>query len=323
MDRFGALNAFARVVETGSFARAADRLGVSVSSVSRHVTDLEAHLGARLLNRTTRSLSLTEAGRTFHERTLQLLADLDEAEASAGAGSDAPRGILRLTCGVNFGTHYLAAAIAEFGARHPDIRFDVDLSDRTVDLVDEGFDVAVRIGPVGGQNVVARRLGSTQLVCCAAPDYLARHGEPRTPADLAQHQCLLYEYAPQRDAWPFVDAAGHAQRVRIGGSLHANNGAFLAALALAGRGITYEPDFIVGPDVRAGRLVPILREFAPPPGGIHVVYHSWRHLSAKVRAFADFVIERFREPAWTIDCASKAPAAHSAAKPSPARRKPR
>ena len=317
MDRFAAINAFTRVVETGSFARAADRLGVSVSSVSRHVTELEAHLGARLLNRTTRSLSLTEAGRAFHERSVQLLTDLEEAEASASAGAVVPRGTLRLTCGVSFGTLYLAPAIADFTARYPDMCFDVELSDRTVDLVDEGFDVAVRIGPVGGQNLVARRVGSTQLVCCASPDYLARHGEPRTPADLAQHQCLIYEYAPQRDLWPFVDAAGHASGVRIGGTLHANNGAFLATLALAGRGVTYEPDFIVGPDVRAGRLVPILRRFAPAASSIHVVYPSRRHLSAKVRAFAEFVIERFREPGWSIDCiASARPATRVAARAS-------
>ena len=321
MDRFAAITAFTRVVETGSFARAADRLDVSVSSVSRHVSDLEAHLGARLLNRTTRSLSLTEAGRAFHERCVQLLADLEEAEASAGAGAAVPHGTLRLTCGVSFGTHYLAAAIAEFTARYSDMRFDVELSDRTVDLVDEGFDVAVRIGAVGGQNLVARRVGGTRFVCCAAPDYLARYGEPRTPDDLAQHQCLVYEYAPQRDMWPFVDAGGRGYSVRIGGPLRANNGAFLAALALAGRGITYEPDFIVGPDVRAGRLFPILREFAPPASAIHVVYPSRRHLSAKVRAFADFVIERFREPAWTIDCVASGRAAATTSPPT-RRRKP-
>jgi len=302
MDRFDAINAFTRVVETGSFARAADRLGVSVSSVSRHVTELEAHLGTRLLNRTTRSLSLTEAGRAFHERCVQLLADLDEAEASAGAGTAVPRGTLRLTCGVTFGTHYLAPAIAEFAERFPDLRFDVDLSDRIVDLVDEGFDAAVRIGAVGGQNLVARRIGSTQMVCCASPAYLARHGEPRTPDELAGHACLVYEYAPQREMWPFVDTAGRERKLRIAGPMHSNNGAFLAALAIAGRGIDYEPDFIVGPDVRAGRLVPILRAFAPPAAGIHVVYPSRRHLSAKVRAFADFMIERFHEPAWTLDC---------------------
>jgi len=302
MDRFDAITAFARVVETGSFARAADRLGVSVSSVSRHVTELEAHLGARLLNRTTRSLSLTEPGRAFHERSVQLLADLEEAEASAGAGAVVPHGTLRLTAGVTFGTHHLAPAIAEFTGRFPDMRFDVELSDRIVDLVDEGFDAAVRIGAVGGQNLVARRIGSTQLVCCASPDYLARHGEPRAPDELAQHACLVYEYAPQREVWPFVDRAGRERRVRIAGPVRANNGAFLIALAIGGRGIGYEPDFIVGPDVRAGRLVPILRDFAPPATGIHVVYPSRRHLSAKVRAFADFLIERFREPAWTLDC---------------------
>src|SRR6185369_9367619 len=151
MDRFHAIEAFAKVVETGSFARAAERLAVSVSSVSRHVSDLEAHLGARLLNRTTRRLSLTEAGRVFHERSVQLLADLEEAEESAGAGTVAPRGTLRLTCGVSFGARYLAPAVAEFLIRYPKMRFDCELSDRIVDLVDEGFDAAVRIGPVGGQ----------------------------------------------------------------------------------------------------------------------------------------------------------------------------
>jgi len=328
MDRFDAINAFTRVVETGSFARAADRLGVSVSSVSRHVTELEAHLGARLLNRTTRSLSLTEAGRAFHERCVALLADLEEAEASAGSGAAVPRGTLRLTCGVNFGTHYLAPAIADFTGRYPDMRFDLELSDRIVDLVDEGFDAAVRIGSVGGQNLVARRIGSTQMVCCASPDYLARHGEPRTPEDLAQHACLVYEYAPMREMWPFADGAGRERKVRIAGPIHANNGAFLAALAVAGRGIGCEPDFIVGPDVRAGRLVPILRAFAPPAAGIHVVYPSRRHLSAKVRAFADFLIERFREPAWTLDCMAaqhraKVAPTHTSARATAAAKAPR
>jgi DNA-binding transcriptional LysR family regulator len=301
MDRFHAIEAFVKVVETGSFARAAERLDVSVSSVSRHVTELEAHLDARLLNRTTRRLSLTEIGRAFHERSVQLLADLEEAEDSAGAGAVAPRGTLRLTCGVTFGTRYLAPAIADFMARYPQMRFDAELSDRIVDLVDEGFDAAVRIGAVAGQNLVARKVGVTQLVCCAAPAYLARHGEPRTPEELAERACLTYAYAPQSGLWPFRDSAGRERNVRVSGPAHANSGNFLEALAVAGVGIAFEPDFIVGPDVRAGRLVPLLREFAPPASGIHVVYPSRRHLSAKVRAFTEFLAERFTGAEWTLD----------------------
>jgi DNA-binding transcriptional LysR family regulator len=301
MDRFHAIEAFVKVVEAGSFARAADRLGVSVSSVSRHVTELEAHLHARLLNRTTRRLSLTEIGRTFHERCVQLLADLEEAEESAGEGTLAPRGTLRLTCGVTFGTRHLAPAVTEFMARYPEMRFDVELSDRIVDLVDEGFDAAVRIGAVGGQNLVARKVGVTQLVCCAAPAYLARHGEPRVPEELAAHACLTYAYAPQSGLWPFRDTDGRERSVRITGPVHANNGAFLEALAVAGVGIAFEPDFVVGPDVKAGRLVKILRTFLPRAAPIHVVYPSRRHLSAKVRAFTDFLMQRFTLAEWSLE----------------------
>lgn len=300
MDRFEAITAFVKVVEAGSFARAAERLSVSVSSVSRHVAELEAHLDARLLNRTTRRLSLTETGRTFHERCVQLLADLEEAEASAGAGTAVARGTLRVSCGVSFGTQYLAPAAAAFMAKYPDVRLDLELSDRVVDLVEEAFDAAVRIGAVGGPNLVARRIGDTRLVCCAAPAYLARRGEPRAPEDLARHACLLYQYLPQRDTWTFADRAGAPRRVRVSGPAYANNGTFLAALAEAGVGICYEPDFIVGSALRAGRLVSILRNHGPVGSEINVVYASRRHLSAKVRAFADFLVERFRAPDWAV-----------------------
>ncbi len=301
MDRLHAIAAFVKVVEAGSFAGAAARLDVSVSSVSRLVTDLEAHLDARLLNRTTRRLSLTEAGRSFHERAVQLLADLAEAEQSAGAGTATPRGTLRLSCSVTFGTLYVAPALAAMRWRHPDIEFDVEMADRMVDLVDEGFDAAVRIGPLGGDNLVGRRVGSTRLVTCASPAYLARHGTPKTPADLARHDCLLYRYSAQRDLWSFVERGGREQRVRVTGPVHSNNGSFSAAMAVAGVGVAFEPDFIVGPDVRAGRLVPILTAYAPAPSGIHVVYASRRHLSAKVRALADFLGERFATPEWALD----------------------
>ena len=298
MDRFQAITAFVRVVEAGSFARAADRMGASVSAVSRHVAELEAHLAVRLLNRTTRRLSLTEGGQAFFDRCVQLLADLEEAEAAVSSAALVPRGTLRLTCSASFGSRHLAPAIAAFAVRHPQMRFDVELSERFVDLVEEGFDLAVRIGAAGSQNVVARRIGTTRMLCCAAPSYLERNGEPRKPEDLATHQCMSYEYLPNRNVWSFRDPAGAERSVRITGAIHSNNGRFLVALAASGAGISREPDFISGPDVRAGRLKPILRDFEPLPLPIYVVYPSRRHLSAKVRAFADFLAERFAKEKW-------------------------
>jgi DNA-binding transcriptional LysR family regulator len=316
MDRFQSLVAFARVVEAGSFARAADRLDLSVSAVSRHVADLESHLGARLLNRTTRRLSLTESGQAFYERCVQLLADLEEAEEAVTAGAIVPRGTLRMTASISFGAGYLAPAIAEFRQRHPQLRFDIELSDRAVDLVDERIDVAIRIGGIGSQALIGRRIGTAQMVCCASPSYLARHGTPRTPADLADHACLTYEYSSDGNLWRFTDAAGESHDVKVTGFAHSNNGAMLAALAVAGVGVTVEPDFILAPDVRAGRLVRILRDYAPPTINIHAVYPSRRHLSAKVRAFIDFLALRFeRDPQWRLqdDVAAAPPRRRAAA----------
>lgn len=289
IDRFAALSAFVKVVELGSFVKAAARLSMSTSAVSRQVADLEAHLGVRLLNRTTRTLSLTGSGQAFLERAVQLLADLEEAEAAVAAAALVPRGTLRLTAPITFGERYLAPAIAAFVARHDEVRFDVELSDRIVDIVDEGFDLAVRIGEIRSQFLVARRIGATSLVCCAAPSYLERHGTPRTPDDLARHSCLTYEYAATRHQWRFIGADGGDRVVRIGGPLHANNGRMLGALAVEGAGIVCEPDFILAPDLERGALVPILTDWTLPSIAIHAAYPSRRHLSAKVRAFVDFL----------------------------------
>ncbi|MEO8344142.1 MAG: LysR family transcriptional regulator [Betaproteobacteria bacterium] len=301
MDRFLAIVAFVKVVELGSFARAAERLDTSVSSISRHVSELETHLNARLLNRTTRRLSLTETGRVFHERCVLLLADLEEAEESATAATVKPRGTLRLTAAITFGVRHLAPAIAEFVTRFPQMRFDIELSDRAVDLVDEGFDIAVRIGTIGTQNLVGRKIGTTRLVCCAAPSYLSQHGIPNEPEDLIGHACLTYEYSSFKNVWSFRDAKGVERNVRINGPVQANNGRFLEALAVEGMGVVYEPDFIVGPNVRAGKLRLILGGFEPPPAPIYIVYPSRRHLSAKVRAFTDFLAARFTAPAWSLN----------------------
>jgi DNA-binding transcriptional LysR family regulator len=301
VDRFQAFTAFARVVEAGSFVGASERMGVSVSAVSRQVAELEAHLDVRLLNRTTRRLSLTEAGQGFYDRCVQLLADLDEAEIAVTSASIVPRGTLRLTCSATLASRHLAPAVAAFALRHPQMRFDVEISERVVDLVEEGFDLAVRVGSTGSQNLVGRKIGTTRMLCCASPAYLERHGEPLAPEDLARHVCMSYEYLPNRNVWSFRDPAGGRDRnVRIADAFHANNGRFLEALAAEGAGISREPDFIVGPDVRAGRLKPILLAFEPPPLPIYVVYPSRRHLSAKVRAFADFLVERFATENWGI-----------------------
>jgi len=301
VDRFGAIQVFAQVVESGSFAKAADRLGLSTSATSRQVADLEAHLQTRLLNRTTRRVSLTESGQAFYERAVQLLADLEEAEQEAARTAVVPRGTIRLTTSVNFGVRHLAPAIAEFLAQHAEVRFDVSLADRIVDLVEEGFDLGVRVGTAGSENLVARKLGETRLVPCASPQYLLAHPSPKTPEDLAEHNCFTYEYVTPRNVWRFRDASGRERAVRISGTLHSNNGDLLAEAAARGAGIVFEPAFIVGPDVRAGRLVPLLQEFIPPPVPIYAVYPSRKHLSAKVRRFVDFLVERFAQAQdWSI-----------------------
>jgi DNA-binding transcriptional LysR family regulator len=301
LDRFLALSVFTKVVEQGSFARAAQRLEMSTSAVSRHIADLEAHLDTRLLNRTTRRLSLTETGQAFHERCVQLLADLVEAEETVTAAAVVPRGTLKLTSSITFGVRHLAPAIADFASHHPQLRFDVELSDRAVDIVDEGIDLAIRIGDIGSRSLIARKIGITQLVCCAAPSYLALHAEPKVPADLAAHACLSYEYSRERNIWRFRDGRGREHEVRIAGPAHSNNGQMLCALGVAGMGVDLEPDFIVAPDVRAGRLVTLLPGFTPPSIDIYAAYPSRRHLSMKVRAFVDFLVARFAGKAeWAM-----------------------
>jgi DNA-binding transcriptional LysR family regulator len=296
MDRFAAMQAFVRVVEAGSFVRAAERLGLSTSSLSRQIADLEEHLGARLLNRTTRRLSLSESGQAFYERSVLLLADLEEAESIAGQIVATPRGTIRITCSHFFARHPIAPAIAAFVERYPQVKFDVVVSDRIVDLVEEGFDLAVRVGRIGSDQLVARKIGETELVLCGAPDYLQRHGSPAAPADLAGHVTLSYAYAPTT-TWRLFDAAGAGHEVRVGGSLHANSGEMLVAAAVAGLGLVYEPDFLVRDDLQAGRLVRLMPGFAGARADIWAVYPSRRHLSVKVRLFVEHVAAAFHQAA--------------------------
>ena len=293
MDRWSAMQSFVRVVESGSFVAAAERLGTSTSSLSRQIADLEQHLGARLLNRTTRRLSLTESGQAFYERSVALLSDLAEAESIVGQAAVAPRGTLRLTCSYNMAEKRVAPAIAAFVERYPDVKFDVVVSDRLVDLIDEGFDLAIRVGQVGSDRLVARRLGSMQLIACAAPAYLERRGSPAVPTDLAAHNVLTYAYASAPRSWRFADSSGQHHDVRVTGSLHANSGDALAAAAIAGLGIVCEPDFLVGGAIDDGRLVRVLPGFEAMRGDIWAVYPSHRHLSLKVRLFVDHIKQWF------------------------------
>ena len=293
MDIFVSLKSYAQVVELGSFARAAERLSLSTTAISKHVADLEAHLQTRLLNRTTRKISLTEGGQAFYGRCVQLLHDLEEAKQEVAGATSTPRGTLRLTASVNFGVREIAPAMAEFAVRYPELKFDVQLSDRIVDLVEEGFDLAIRIGRPGSENLVARRLGEIRMVLCASPSYLKRHGTPKTADDLTHHNCLTYEYSSSRAQWRLHDTEGREHLVQVSGSVHSNNGDLLAEAAVQGSGIVLQPEFIVGEHLRAGRLVPMLPDFGVLPLPIYALYPSRKHLSAKVRGFVNFLLTRF------------------------------
>lgn len=293
MDRLAGIEAFVRVVESGSFVRAAERLQLSTSALSQRVADLESHLGTRLLNRTTRKLSLTESGQAFFERSVALLADLEEAEQLAASSAASPRGTLKLTCAHAIGVQRIAPAIARFHQRHPELKFEVVVSDRVIDLVEEGFDLAIRIGVLGSEQLVARKLGTMHLVLCASPAYLKRHGAPRSAADLVQHDLLTYAYARTPRLWTLRGPAGDMVEVKAAGSLHANSGEVLVAAAIAGQGIVLETDFHVAAALADGRLQRVLPQYEGGSGDIWAVYPSRRHLSAKVRLFVDHVAAEF------------------------------
>lgn len=298
MDRLAAMQAFAAVVEQGGFTAAAEALRQSRAMVSKHVQDLEAHLGARLLNRTTRRVSLTEAGQVFFERTARLLAELEETEAAVGALQATPRGRLRINAALTFGVLHLSPAVAEYMTAYPEVSVELTLNDRFIDLVEEGYDLAIRIARLADSNLIARRLAPCRAVICAAPEYLKRHGCPRQPQDLVGHNCLGYSYAQPREEWTF-DGPGGPASVRVRGTLESNNGDALRAAALLGLGIIRTPTFIVGAELRNGTLVPLMPEYRMAEIGIYAVYPHSRHLSAKVRSFVDFLLPRYGEyPPW-------------------------
>ncbi|MBI1208039.1 MAG: LysR family transcriptional regulator [Azospirillum sp.] len=308
MSRFDDMIAFLRVVEAGSFTGAAERLGISKSAVSRRMTELEDRLGTRLLNRTTRRLSVTEAGRAFYQRCVGIAADLDDAERAAADLDRAPRGLLRIAAPLSFGVRHLAPALPEFLANHPALTIETDLSDRITDLVEEGFDVAIRIARLRDSSMIARRLAPCRLAVAASPAYLERFGRPRDPDALAEHNCLIYTNSPLSDQWQF-EFDGTAQTVRVTGNLRANNGDILAKAAIAGLGITILPTFLLGEALNDGRLICLFADRLRPQLAVYAVYPPGRHLSSKVRVLIDFLAARFGpQPPWDDALPRPAPA---------------
>jgi DNA-binding transcriptional LysR family regulator len=317
MDRLSTMETFVRVVEAGSFVLAAARLEISPAMASRHVQDLEERLGTRLLNRTTRRLSLTDAGAAYYERCQQVLRDIEEMDLSVSAEQEQPRGLLRVNAPVVFGTRHLAKVLAEYEARHPDVSIDLALNDRFIDLAEEGADLAVRIGALTQSTLVARRLFPVRLALCASPAYLERRGEPRTLEDLAHHNCLGYTYTRGGSEVELEGPDGPVV-VPFRGTLRANHGEVLYQAALDGLGIVLQPTFISGEALADGRLRPVLPGYCTRELSAYAVFLSRKFLSAKVRTFVDFLAAKFGpEPYW--DAWSRPPRARTSP---PSRRRP-
>lgn len=298
MARFQQLASFVAVVEAGSFVGAADALGLSKAAVSRHVNELENRLDARLLQRTTRKLSLTADGQAFFARAKEALAALDEAESEISSRSGEASGLVRINAPLTFGVMHLAPLWPRFAAQHPKVSLDISLSDRVVDLVDEGYDLAIRITNLPSSQLVSRQLATTRMVLCASPGYLAKHGTPAQPQDLVRHEVVSYSYWAAKDEWSFTAAGGEDVVVRTHSRIHANNGDTCRAAALGDQGIILQPDFIVADDLRRGTLVELMPAFRAMTIGIHAVYATRKHLPIRTRRLIDFLAAAFEHPAW-------------------------
>ena len=302
MDTLEGMRTFSAVVTEGSFSRAAQRLDRSPQLVSKYVAQLEARLGVRLLNRSTRKLSVTEAGQAYFDRCQGIVAEVDDLEDAVGNMAAAVRGLLKISAPMTFGMHHLTPAIAEFQSTHPELRIDLALDDRVVDIVSEGFDLAIRIANLEASSLVARRLAPINLVVCGSPAYFDKRGRPQTPKDLVDHECLGYTYSSDRDRWRFTSDAGAEEDIQVSGRFCANNGDALRTAAIAGHGLVLQPTFIVGDDLRAGRLVRVMTDYTVTPLGVYAVYAHRQFLSNKVRAFVEFLGSYFGAvPYWDGD----------------------
>ncbi len=298
MDKLGAMNAFAKVVALGSFAEAARALGSTRSATSKAVMELEHLLGVRLLDRTTRRVRASEAGLAYYDRCVEILARVEETEMQVARLHGEPRGILKVNGPTSFGALYLGPAVAEFMAKFPDLKIELTLSDRFIDPIEEGVDVTVRIAELADSSFIARRLAPARRAFVASPSFLAKHGAPDAPGDLARLPCLSYGHTTSLQRWRIV-VDGEAIAAPINSVLCSNNGDVLRSAALAGLGVAELPTFLVGPDIEAGRLKTVLDRFPQPAFGVHALYASNRYLAAKTRAFVDFLAARFGDaPEW-------------------------
>ena len=305
LDRLTGLEVFAKAAAAGSFSAAGRALGMSQTMVTKHMAALEARLGVKLFHRSTRKLSITDAGRSYLDSSERILAEIDAADSAVAADRIEPKGLLRLSAPVSFGARQIAPLMPEFARRFPLVTVELGLNDRLVDLADEGWDLAIRIGSLADSSLIARRIAPCRTVLCAAPAYLATRGTPHTVASLAEHNCLGYTLSrlAGADRWAF-GARGEVT-AQVSGNLRANNGDALLAAAVAGQGVIYQPSFVVAEQLRAGTLVSIALdqptfEFA----GIYAVYLPDRHPAAKLRAFIDFIATRFApEPPWDREIA--------------------
>jgi DNA-binding transcriptional LysR family regulator len=308
MDRLTAMEMFARVVAEKSFSHAARQLGVSKSVVSKAIAELEDRLGAQLLNRTTRQMSLTEAGQAYHHRCVAILEQVDEIEQLVSDQAHAPKGLLRIAGPVTFSIVHLGQPMSDFLADNPELDIELSLNDRMVDIVEEGFDLAIRISRrLRDSNLMAVKLSAARSVVSVSPAYLEQHGTPKHPRDLLKHSCLRYSNLGPAQEWTFLDPVTRETiQVPVSGRIITNNGEVLRSAAVGGQGIIYGPSFIVADDICSGRLVPILTNYAGPPFGIYAVYPSNRHVSAKVRRLIDFLKGYWGEtPTWEKDCEGK------------------
>jgi len=297
MDKLSELEVFTRVVDVGSFTGAAESLHLSKSAVSKHVTRLEDRLGVRLLNRTTRRLSLTEVGQAFYERCRGILFDLEEAEAAVSHLSEAPRGVLKIACPMTFGIKHVAPFLPLFLEKHPDLKVDLNLNDRVVDIVEEGYDLAVRITRLKDSSLIARKLASARMVVAASPTYWNRKGRPQKPDDLKGHDCLIYSMRHPPNEWEF-NMGRETETIRVAGSLTANNGDALIKAAAQGLGVTRAPVFLFDEELEDGQLETVLDDCEGQGVDIYAVYPHARHLSPKVRAFVDFLVAAYRDKNW-------------------------
>ncbi|KPH10375.1 LysR family transcriptional regulator [Rhizobium acidisoli] len=294
MDRLTSLTVFGRVVECGGFSAAARRLNMSVTMVGNHVQSLEDRLGVRLLNRTTRKVSLTETGKYYYERSSQILAELDEADRTAGALSTTPRGTLKVYTSSAI-VRFLLPVVSEYMELYPSIALDFSIGERMVDMIEDGYDLVIRTVPPPDSSLVARKLTPWRHVLVCSPAYFESHSMPQRPAEVADHNCLQYAYYPYGEEWRFEDGEGRPESVKIGGNAVSNSAEMLRFLTLNGQGIFLAPSFVVFDDIAEGRLVKIMPDYRPIEFNINAVYPNRSHLATKVRLFIDLLAERFAE----------------------------